>query len=200
MYGSFIKPLLDRVGALVLLIIFSPIMLLCAVFIKIKLGSPIIFSQPRPGKNGRVFFVYKFRTMSDERDKNGELLPDAKRLGSFGKFLRSCSLDELPQLFNILKGDMSFIGPRPLLVEYLPLYNATQARRHEVMPGITGWAQVNGRNAISWQQKFDLDVYYVDNLSFCLDCKIALLTIKKVFKRDGITDAHSVSAEKFKGN
>ena len=199
-YPQLIKPILDRFFALILIVCFSPIILVIATLIKNKLGSPILFSQNRPGKNGKIFKIYKFRTMSDERNENGELLPDEIRLKGFGKIIRKTSLDELPQLFNVLKGDMSFIGPRPLLEEYLPLYSKEQARRHEVMPGITGWAQVNGRNAISWEEKFKLDVYYVDNVSFMLDLKIFFLTIYKVLRKKDINSSTSVTMEKFTGS
>lgn len=199
-YQSTIKPLLDKFMALILLVLFLPIIAIVAFLIKTKLGSPILFTQDRPGKNGKIFKIYKFRTMSDEKDNNGNLLPDEDRLKGFGKIIRKTSLDELPQLFNVLKGEMSFIGPRPLLVEYLELYSKEQARRHEVLPGITGWAQVNGRNAISWEEKFKLDVYYVNNISFILDCKIFVLTIYKVIKRKDISSSTSVTMEKFSGN
>lgn len=162
-------------------------------------GKPFFF-QTRPGINEKTFSIIKFKTMNDKKNSEGNLLPDAQRLTKIGSFVRKISLDELPQLINVLKGDMSIIGPRPLLPEYLPLYNETQSRRHEVKPGITGWAQVNGRNAISWSQKFEFDVWYVDNVSFVIDCKIVFLTIKKVFKREGITAENSVSAEAFEGN
>jgi len=195
-----IKRIIDCLFSLLLLIFLSPIILIVTFCIRFKLGSPAIFTQPRPGLNGKVFYVYKFRTMTDELDANGELLPDAQRLTSFGQFIRKVSLDELPQLWNVLKGDMSFVGPRPLLVEYLPLYNKRQARRHEVRPGITGWAQVNGRNAISWEQKFEYDVWYVDNQSFWLDIKILLLTIKKVFISEGISQEGQATMEKFTGS
>ena len=168
--------------------------------IKKHLGSPVIFTQARPGKNGKIFKIYKFRSMSDARDESGNLLSDEIRLGEFGKRLRALSIDELPQLFNVLKGDMSFIGPRPLLVEYLPLYSKEQNRRHNVRPGITGLAQVNGRNAISWKEKFEFDTYYADNLSLILDIKIALLTIKKVIKKDGVNKEGMATTEKFSGN
>ncbi|MEQ6050291.1 sugar transferase [Lysinibacillus capsici] len=194
------KRIIDCLFSLLLLIFLSPIILIVTFCIRFKLGSPAIFTQPRPGLNGKVFYVYKFRTMTDELDANGELLPDAQRLTSFGQFIRKLSLDELPQLWNVLKGDMSFVGPRPLLVEYLPLYNKRQARRHEVRPGITGWAQVNGRNAISWEQKFEYDVWYVDNQSFWLDIKILLLTIKKVFISEGISQEGQATMEKFTGS
>lgn len=199
-YPHIIKPILDRFFALILIICFLPIILTIAILIKNKLGSPILFSQDRPGKNGKIFKIYKFRTMSDERDENGELLSDEIRLKGFGKIIRKTSLDELPQLFNVLKGDMSFIGPRPLLAEYLSLYSKEQARRHEVMPGITGWAQINGRNAISWEEKFKLDVYYVDNVSFMLDLKIFFLTIYKVLRKKDINSSTSVTMEKFTGS
>lgn len=195
-----IKRCFDFVISFFMLIIFSLPIMITWIFVSFKLGSPAIFTQPRPGLNGKVFYVYKFRTMTDELDANGELLPDAQRLTSFGQFIRKLSLDELPQLWNVLKGDMSFVGPRPLLVEYLPLYNKRQARRHEVRPGITGWAQVNGRNAISWEQKFEYDVWYVDNQSFWLDIKILLLTIKKVFISEGISQEGQATMEKFTGS
>ncbi len=183
-----------------LIIICSPIFLVIFFIVKKKLGSPVIFRQKRPGLNSKVFNVYKFRTMNDAYDEQGELLPDAVRLTSFGKLMRKLSLDELPQLWNVLKGDMSFVGPRPLLIEYLPLYNERQARRHDVRPGITGWAQVNGRNAISWEQKFEYDVWYVENRSLWLDFKILLLTVKKVFVSEGISAEGHVTIEKFKGD
>ena len=176
------------------------VFLLVALMVRIKLNSPVLFKQSRPGLNGKIFNVYKFRTMTNECDKNGTLLSDEARLTKFGKFLRSTSLDELPSLWNVLKGDISLVGPRPLLVEYLPLYSTQQARRHEVKPGITGWAQINGRNAISWDEKFDLDVWYVDNQSIWLDIKILWLTVKKVIVRDGINQDGQATAEYFKGN
>ncbi|MEH7336801.1 sugar transferase [Neobacillus drentensis] len=176
------------------------ILLLVAALVRWKLGSPVLFKQKRPGLNGKPFFVYKFRTMTDKKDNKGELLPDHIRLTTFGKLLRKTSLDELPQLFNVIKGEVSLVGPRPLLIEYLPLYTPEQARRHEVRPGITGWAQVNGRNAISWEEKFKLDVWYVDNRSFWLDIKILFLTITKVFKSEGINQQGHVTIEKFQGN
>ena len=187
---------LTLIGALFLSLVF----LLTALMVKIKLGSPIFFKQVRPGLNGNLFNMYKFRSMTNECDKDGDLLIDEVRLTKFGKFLRSTSLDELPGLWNVLKGDMSLVGPRPLLVEYLPLYSEKQSRRHEVRPGITGWAQVNGRNAISWDEKFDLDVWYVDNQSFWLDIKILWLTVKKVIVRDGISAKNQVTMPKFKGS
>ena len=200
MYPHFIKPILDFLLALFLILLFSPIILIVALLIRLKLGSPIFFIQGRPGLNGKIFKIYKFRTMSNQRDSKGQLLSDELRLKGFGKFIRKSSLDELPQLFNVLKGEMSFVGPRPLLVEYLKLYNKEQARRHEVKPGITGWAQVNGRNAISWEEKFRLDVYYVKNISFGLDLKILYLTFFKVLKRKDINSSTNITMEKFKGN
>ena len=190
----------DFIAALCLLILFSPILLMVALLVSRKLGSPVLFSQVRPGLYGKPFRMIKFRTMTDARDANGELLPDSIRLTTFGKFLRSSSLDELPGLWNVLKGDMSLVGPRPLLMEYLPRYTPQQARRHAVRPGITGWAQVNGRNAISWNQKFKLDVWYVDNQSFWLDLKILLLTVKKVFVREGISAEGEATMPKFTGS
>ena len=177
-----------------------PIYLLTMLLVLFQLNFPILFTQPRVGLDGKTFSIYKFRTMTNQRDKNGILLPDKLRLTKFGKFLRSTSLDELPSLWNVLKNDMNLVGPRPLLLEYLPLYSAKQARRHEVKPGITGWAQVNGRNAISWQEKFDLDVWYVDNQSIWLDIKILWITVKKVIMRDGINQAEHSTMENFKGN
>jgi sugar transferase EpsL len=194
-----VKRLLDIVGALLMLILLFPVLLAIAILIKIKLGSPVIFKQQRAGLHGKPFYLYKFRTMTDERDENGELLPDHLRLTPFGQFLRKYSLDELPQLFNVLKGDISLVGPRPLLMEYLELYTPEQARRHEVKPGITGWAQVNGRNAISWEKKFELDVWYVDHQSFWLDLKILFLTVIKVLKSEGISHEGHVTMEKFTG-
>lgn len=194
------KRIFDIFIALIVLILFLPLLLLTSIFICIFIGRPILFSQIRPGLEGRPFLMYKFRTMSLACNSDGELLSDDLRLSKFGKFLRSTSIDELPGLWNVLKGDMSLIGPRPLLMEYLPLYNPTQARRHEVRPGITGWAQVNGRNALSWEQKFELDVWYVDNRSFWLDLKILILTVKKVFIREGISADGHVTIEKFKGS
>jgi lipopolysaccharide/colanic/teichoic acid biosynthesis glycosyltransferase len=194
------KEIFDKTLALLLLILFSPIFLTLSLLIYIIMGKPIFFRQERPGLNGKIFKIYKFRTMSNERDENGELLSDEKRLKGIGKFIRSTSLDELPQLINVLKGDMSFVGPRPLLVEYLELYDDEQKRRHNVKPGITGLAQINGRNAISWEEKFKLDVCYVDNQSFLLDMKILWMTFLKVLKRDGISSAKSVTMEKFKGS
>ena len=201
MYKKFIKQLLDTSLALMILIVLSPIFFVvscCLCFVNKK--TSIFFLQERPGKNGKIFKVIKFKTMIDERDIAGNLLPDEKRLTKIGKFIRSTSIDELPQLINVLKGDMSLIGPRPLLPQYILLYSQEQTRRHEVRPGITGWAQVNGRNAISWQQRFEYDVWYVDHISFKLDMKILFLTVKKVFKREGISSGTSVTMEAFSGN
>ena len=199
MYKHFFKRILDFIAALLLIILFSPIMLWAAWRIRRELGSPVLFTQARPGLNAKIFKIYKFRTMSDERDENGNLLPDELRLKGFGAKLRASSIDELPQLFNVLKGDMSFIGPRPLLVEYLPLYSPRQASRHSVRPGITGLAQVNGRNDISWAAKLEYDALYAENLGFLLDIKIALLTIKKVLKKEGVSKAGMATTEKFNG-
>ena len=195
-----LKSLFDKTLALFLIILFSPIYIVVSLLIFFKMGSPILFRQQRPGYKEEIFGIYKFRTMTNEKDANGNLLPDDKRLVGIGKFIRSTSLDELPQLFNVLKGEMSFVGPRPLLEEYLPLYNHKQKRRHDVKPGITGWAQVNGRNAISWEQKFDYDVWYVDNQSFWLDIKILWLTFLKVVKRSDISSSTSSTMEKFTGS
>lgn len=195
-----LKSLFDKTLALFLIILFSPIYIIVSLLIFFKMGSPILFRQQRPGYKEKIFGIYKFRTMTNEKDKFGNLLPDDKRLIGIGKFIRSTSLDELPQLFNVLKGEMSFVGPRPLLEEYLPLYNEKQKRRHDVKPGITGWAQVNGRNAISWEQKFDYDVWYVDNQSFWLDVKILWLTFLKVVKRSDISSSTSSTMEKFTGS
>lgn len=199
-YRKFIKRPMDFILSLIAIIVLSPVFLVVAILVKIKLGSPILFKQQRPGLNGKIFTMYKFRTMTDERDENGELLPDDIRLTKFGRFLRSTSLDELPELLNIIKGDMSIVGPRPLLVQYLPLYNDHQKRRHEVRPGLSGLAQINGRNAISWEEKFDLDVKYVDNISFIGDWKIIFLTIKKAFVREGINSETAATMEPFQGN
>ena len=194
-----LKRLFDIFFSFVGLLVFLPIAGIIAWNIERKLGSPIFFRQKRPGKNGQVFEIFKFRTMLDASDSKGEILPDNERMTPFGTFLRSSSLDELPGLWNVLKGEMSLVGPRPLLVEYLPLYSKDQARRHELKPGITGWAQINGRNAISWEDKFKLDVWYVDNRSFWLDIKIILLTVKKVFVRDGISADGEATMSKFTG-
>lgn len=196
---KYIKRFFDFVSALLALIVFSILLAVVAVLVKVKLGSPVIFKQERPGLNNKVFTLYKFRTMTDERDENGELLPDEVRLTKFGQFLRNTSIDELPELINILKGDMSVIGPRPLLVQYIPLYNEHQARRAEVKPGLSGWAQVNGRNSVTWEDKFDMDVYYVDNYSLALDIKILFMTVKNVIKREGISSDASATMEPFTG-
>lgn len=193
------KRVLDLVVALVALLLLSPAIAVIAVVIRLRLGSPVLFRQVRPGLHGRHFTMYKFRTMRDAVDARGRSLPDAERLTPLGRFLRSTSLDELPELWNVLKGDMSLVGPRPLLMEYLPLYTAEQARRHEVRPGITGWAQVNGRNTISWEEKFGLDVWYVENQSLRLDLMILLLTVKRVLVRDGISHAGQATMTKFEG-
>ena len=194
-----IKTLFDKSLALLLIILFSPIYIIVSILILIKMGSPILFRQKRPGLHEQIFGIYKFRTMTNEKDENGELLPDDQRLVGIGKFIRSASLDELPQIFNVLKGDMSFVGPRPLLIEYLPLYNDRQKKRHDVKPGITGWAQVNGRNAISWEQKFEYDVWYVEHQSFWLDMKILWMTFLKVVRRSDISSDTAVTMEKFEG-
>lgn len=199
-YEKYIKRIIDIVCSGGALIVLSPVLLVTAILVKKKLGSPVLFCQARPGKNEQIFKLYKFRSMTDERDENGNLLPDAVRLTSFGKFLRSSSLDELPELINILKGDMSIVGPRPLLVKYLPLYNEEQKRRHDVRPGLSGWAQVNGRNAISWEEKFRYDVEYVDNISFVMDVKILWMTVKSVLKREGISSETAVTMEEFVGS
>lgn len=193
------KRLFDVLLAFVLLVICSPLFFLLCLYVFIFIGHPVIFIQQRPGLNSLPFNIYKFRSMTNERDRHGQLLPDAIRLNFFGKLLRSTSLDEIPSLVNVLKGDMSFVGPRPLLMEYLPLYTEEQARRHDVKPGITGWAQVNGRNLLTWEKKFEYDVWYVENQSTYLDLKILLLTVKKVFLRSGITQVGEATMSKFKG-
>jgi lipopolysaccharide/colanic/teichoic acid biosynthesis glycosyltransferase len=200
MYKFYVKFLIDFTAALIGLLLLSPIFIVVTLGLFFANQGQPFFFQLRPGKNGQLFKIIKFKTMNDKKDSEGNLLSDDYRLTKIGAFVRKTSLDEIPQLLNVLKGDMSLIGPRPLLPEYLPLFNESQRRRHEVKPGITGWAQINGRNAISWQQKFEYDTWYVDNVSFILDCKILFLTIKKVFKREGITAENSVSAETFKGN
>ncbi|MDD3722470.1 MAG: sugar transferase [Lutibacter sp.] len=199
MYKYFFKPAMDFIVAFTGLLILSPIFLFVTIGLTLANNGKPFFFQLRPGKNGKIFKIVKFKTMNDKKDENGNLLPDVQRLTKIGAFVRKTSLDELPQLINVLKGEMSLIGPRPLLPEYLPLYSKTQNRRHEVKPGITGWAQVNGRNAIDWNQKFDYDVWYVDNLSFLVDLKILFLTIKKVLVREDISSSTSVTMEKFKG-
>ena len=191
---------MDFILSLMAIIVLSPVLIIVGVLVRVKLGNPVLFKQKRPGLNEKIFTMYKFRTMTDEKDENGELLLDSIRLTRFGKMLRSTSLDELPELFNILKGDMSIVGPRPLLIQYLELYNEHQKRRHEVRPGLSGHAQVNGRNAISWEDKFNLDVEYVDNVSFIDDWKIILLTIRKVFVKEGISSDTSVTMEPFRGS
>ena len=200
MYSNYIKRGIDVILAIVALIVLSPVLIVVAILVKKKLGSPVIFQQERPGKEGKIFSMYKFRSMTNECDEHGQLLSDEIRLTEFGKKLRSTSLDELPELFNILKGDMSFIGPRPLLVRYLPLYNERQKHRHDVKPGITGYAQVNGRNAISWEEKFEKDVWYVEHISLWTDIKILLKTIVVVLTREGISSETAVTMEEFKGN
>ncbi len=200
MYKSLLKPMFDIIFSMILLVILSPLILGVLLFINLQMGRPLFFKQNRPGREGEIFTIYKLRTMSDERDEEGNLLPDEKRLHGIGKLIRSLSLDELPQLINVLKGEMSFIGPRPLLIEYLPLYNEEQKRRHDVKPGITGWAQVNGRNAISWKKKFEYDLFYVQNLSFLLDMKILWLTMKKVLMRKDISADKHATSEKFNGH
>lgn len=199
-YEKYIKRPQDFLCALAAIIVLSPIMLITALLVKKKLGSPVIFTQDRPGLGGKIFKLYKFRSMTDEKDENGDLLPDEVRLTSFGKKLRSTSLDELPELFNMLKGDMSVVGPRPLLVRYLDRYNEHQARRHEVRPGFTGYAQVHGRNAISWEDKFNYDVEYVDHITFLGDWKIIFQTVRAVLKREGISSDTSATMEEFMGN
>lgn len=200
MYKIYIKRILDFLLSLTALLILAIPLIIVGLLIRIKLGSPIFFRQPRPGKNAKIFKIFKFRTMNNAKDKNGNLLADNLRLTKFGKFIRSTSIDELPELINILKGDMSIVGPRPLLVEYLDLYNEEQKHRHDVRPGLTGLAQVNGRNSITWEEKFKYDIEYVKNVTFINDCKIILKTIEKVVQRDGINATETVTMEKFKGN
>lgn len=199
MYRKYIKRWLDFVLSLMALIILSPVFLILVLLVRVKLGSPVFFKQQRPGKDGKIFTMYKFRTMTDEKDKTGRLLPDEKRLTSFGKKLRSSSLDELPELINIIKGDMGIVGPRPLLVKYLPLYSERQKRRHEVRPGFTGLAQINGRNSISWEEKFEWDVTYVEKVTFFLDLQIILKTVKTVLRHEGISSETSATMEEFRG-
>ena len=198
-YEKYIKRALDIVLSGVAMLVLSPVLLVTALLVRTKLGSPVLFHQDRPGRDGKIFRLYKFRSMTDERDAEGELLPDEIRLTKFGKLLRSTSLDELPELWNIFRGDMSIVGPRPLLVKYLPLYNEEQRHRHDVRPGLTGWAQVNGRNSITWEDKFRYDVWYVRNISLLLDVKIVFLTVKKVFCREGISSEDSATMEDFTG-
>lgn len=201
MYKNYIKRFLDFIIAFTAVVFLSPVFIVIMVFLKFaNEGAGIFFFQARPGLNCKVFKVVKFKTMNDKKDSSGKLLPDVQRITKVGQFIRATSLDELPQLFNVIKGDMSLVGPRPLLVKYLPLYNDFQSRRHEVRPGITGWAQVNGRNAISWEQKFELDVYYVDHISFLFDLKILLLTVKKVFKGSDVNAGANTTMEAFKGS
>jgi lipopolysaccharide/colanic/teichoic acid biosynthesis glycosyltransferase len=195
-----LKRLLDIIAALAALVLFSPLFALLFVLVRCKLGSPVLFSQTRPGLNGQPFTMYKFRTMTNATDEHGVPLSDVERLTRFGKLLRSSSMDELPELWNVLKGDMSLVGPRPLLMEYLPLYTSEQAKRHQVRPGITGWSQINGRNAITWEKKFELDVWYVDNQSLLLDIKILIRTVLKVVKREGISSEGLATTEKFTGS
>lgn len=200
MYRVFVKRVFDFILALTGLLIISPVFIVFFIALAIANEGKPFFFQKRPGKNGKIFTIIKFKTMNDKTDSEGNLLPDAERLTAMGSFVRKTSIDEIPQLINVLKGDMGLIGPRPLLVQYLPLYNDHQARRHEVRPGITGWAQINGRNAISWEEKFNLDVWYVDHVSFILDLKIIFLTIKKVFIKEGISADGHVTIEPFQGN
>lgn len=199
MYQKYIKRILDLILSLLALIILSPLMGILAILVRIKLGEPVIFKQKRPGKNEKIFTLYKFRTMTDEKDKQGNLLPDSERLTKFGEFLRSTSLDELPELINIIKGEMSIVGPRPLLVEYLPLYNEEQKHRHDVTPGLTGLAQISGRNSIEWEEKFKEDIEYVNNITFIQDVKIVLKTFKKVFRKEGISQEGNATMKKFAG-
>ena len=200
MYEKYIKRIFDLVVSTAAIIILSPVLAVLAVMVRFKLGTPVLFKQKRPGLKGKIFTLYKFRTMTDEKDKNGNLLSDEIRLTKFGQLLRAMSLDELPELFNILKGDMSLVGPRPLLIQYLPLYDENQSRRHDVRPGLTGLAQISGRNAVSWEERFLFDVTYVDNVSFLSDIKIIMTTVVKVFKKEGISSKTAVTMEPFTGN
>lgn len=198
-YANGVKRIIDFLLALIALVLLSPVLLVLIILVRTKLGSPVFFKQERPGKDGKIFCLYKFRSMTDERDENGDLLPDDRRLTKFGKMLRATSLDEIPELWNILKGEMSLVGPRPLLVSYLPLYNERQKHRHDVRPGLTGWAQVNGRNTITWEEKFEYDVYYVEHLSFLMDLKVLFKTVEVVLKHNDINSATSVTMEPFTG-
>lgn len=198
-YSKYVKRIIDILLSLIVIVLFFWLYLIVAVLVRVKLGSPVIFRQPRPGKDEKVFNLYKFRTMTDARDKDGNLLPDEDRLPEFGKKLRATSLDELPEFFNILKGDMSFVGPRPLLVKYLPLYNEEQRHRHDVRPGLTGWAQVNGRNLLSWEDRFEKDVFYVNHISFLMDLKIVFMTVAVVFRHNDINSATDATMEAFTG-
>jgi len=200
LYEKYIKRLLDIILSGVALIVLAPVLIIVAILVRIKLGTPVLFKQERPGKDEKIFNMYKFRSMTNDTDKEGNLLPDAERLPKFGKTLRSTSLDELPELWNILKGDMSIVGPRPLLVQYLPLYNKFQKQRHNSRPGLTGLAQINGRNALLWDKRFELDVQYINNITFLNDIKILLLTIKTIFIREGISSERSATMEHFKGS
>ena len=199
MYSKYFKRPIDFILALLALIILFPVLLIIGLLVRTKLGSPVIFKQERPGLDEKIFTMYKFRSMTDLKDEEGEFLPDSERLTKFGRLLRSTSLDELPELWNILKGDMSIVGPRPLLVEYLPLYNEEQKRRHKIRPGLSGLAQISGRNAITWEEKFDLDIEYLENISFIGDLKIIFLTARKAFTKEGISSENSVTVEPFKG-
>ncbi|MBE5839872.1 MAG: sugar transferase [Butyrivibrio sp.] len=199
MYSKYVKRIIDILLSLIVIVLFFWLYLIVAILVRVKLGSPVIFKQPRPGKDEKVFNLYKFRTMTDARDKDGNLLPDEDRLPEFGKKLRATSLDELPEFFNILKGDMSFVGPRPLLVKYLPLYNEEQRHRHDVRPGLTGWAQVNGRNLLSWEDRFEKDVFYVNHISFLMDLKIVFMTVAVVFRHNDINSATDATMEAFTG-
>jgi lipopolysaccharide/colanic/teichoic acid biosynthesis glycosyltransferase len=199
LYRNYVKRILDVLVSALALVILGPLLLMLAVLVRWRLGSPVLFRQPRPGKGGEPFILVKFRTMSDARDEDGRLLPDAQRLGRFGTFLRSSSLDELPELWNVVTGSMSMVGPRPLLMEYVPLYSREQSRRHEVRPGLTGWAQVHGRNTVTWEQRFALDIWYVDNISFAVDMKTLALTIGNVLTRRGITAEGDATMPPFGG-
>lgn len=198
-YEKYIKRAIDVALSFLAIIVLSPVMFIVAILVRIKLGTPVIFKQERPGLHGNIFTLYKFRTMTDAKDQNGRLFPDEDRMTDFGRRLRSASLDELPELFNILKGDMAFVGPRPLLVKYLSRYSQRQKRRHEVMPGLTGYAQINGRNSLSWEERFEMDIWYVDHINFILDVKILFKTVSIVLKKDGINSETSATMEEFKG-